>query len=169
MWWLLSVCAMWTYCIILCAYYLFFIWISICFSKVKSHPPTQIPMLKLMHLLHIYLFNSMQKKLYREEISRSYLNMCMCVYMYLTQLFSAPHLSEALLPRECVRIGWLANAAKGRLGAPYFSWEKSEGCIVWPRLLTRSPCTRHRDLVLPELLLRPEYASLQRAKGIRQL
>lgn len=70
--------------------------------------------------------------------------MCMCVYMYHTQLFSAPHLSEALLPRECVRIGWLANAAKGRLGAPYFSWEKSEGCIVWPLLLSRSPCTRHR-------------------------
>lgn len=97
--------------------------------------------------------------------------MCMCVYMYLTQLFSAPHLSEALLSRECVRIGWLATAAKGRLGAPYFSWEKSEGCSVRPPLLlhSRSPFTRHRDLVLPELLLRAESASLQRAKGIRQL
>lgn len=52
--------------------------------------------------------------------------------MYLTQLFSALHLSEALLSRECVRIGWLATAAKGRLGAPYFSWEKSEGCSVHP-------------------------------------
>lgn len=54
------------------------------------------------------------------------------VCMYLTQLFSAPHLSEALLSRECVRIGWLGNAAKGRLGAPYFSWEKSEGCSTPP-------------------------------------
>lgn len=88
----------------------------------------------------------MQKKLYIEQISSHkcaygsytvytklvchYMNMCMCVCMYLAQLFSAPHLSEALLSRECVRIGWPANAAKGRLGAPYFSWEKSEGCSV---------------------------------------
>lgn len=83
------------------------------------------------------------------------------VCMYLTQLFSAPHLSEALLSRECVRIGWLANAAKGRLGAPYFSWEKSEGCSMCPLLHGHSPFTRHRDLALPDLLLRPESASLQ--------
>lgn len=68
----------------------------------------------------------------------------MCAYVYLTQLFSAPHLSEALLSKECVRIGWLANAAKGRLGAPYFSWEKSEGCSVRPPPL--SPPTQSLTL-----------------------
>lgn len=52
--------------------------------------------------------------------------------MYLTQLFWATHLSEALLSRECVRIGRLVNTARGRLGAPYFSREKSEGCSLWP-------------------------------------
>lgn len=89
--------------------------------------------------------------------------------MYLRQLFSAPHLSEALLSRECVRIGWLANAAKGRLGAPYFSWEKSEGCSASPLRHGRPPFTRRRDLALPELLLRAESASLRRAKGTGQL
>ena len=77
------------------------------------------------------------------------------VCVYLTQLFSAAHLSEALLSRECVRIDWMVNAAKGRLGGPYFSWEKSEGCSVY----SRSPCKRRRDLALPALLLRAEPAS----------
>lgn len=93
-----------------------------------------------------------------------YMKMCMC--LYLTQLFSAPHLSEALLSRECVRIGLLVNAAKGRLGAPYFSWEKSEGCSVRPLLHGCSPFSRHRDLALVEQLLRAESQSLRRAKGI---
>lgn len=91
------------------------------------------------------------------------------VCLYLTQLFSAAHLSEALLSRECVRIGWLVSAAKGRLGAPYFSWEKSEGCSVRPLLHSRSPFTRHRDLALAELLLRAECVSLRRAEGTGRL
>lgn len=87
-----------------------------------------------------------------------YMNMCMC--LQLKQLFSAPHLSEALLSRECVRIGWMVNAAKGRLGAPYFSWEKSEGCNVRPLLHGCSPFSRRRDLALLEQLLRDESQRL---------
>ena len=98
-----------------------------------------------------------------------YTNTCTFVCLYLTQLFSATHLSEALLSRECVRIGWLASAAKGRLGAPYFSWEKSEGCSVRPLLHSHSPFTRHRDIALLELLLRAEPPSPQRAEGTGQL
>lgn len=56
-----------------------------------------------------------------------------CV-LHIAQLFSSPHLSEALLSRECVRIGWLATAAKGRLGAPYFSWEKNQRDAAVPPL-----------------------------------
>jgi len=102
------------------------------------------------------------------QIAYYYLNTCMCVNVcvYLTQLFSASHLSEALLSRECVRTGWLANAAKGRLGAPYFSWEKSEGCRAPPLLLSsHSPFTEHTDGALPGFCWRP---SLPASKELQQ-
>lgn len=38
-----------------------------------------------------------------------------------------------------------------------------------PPLHSRSPFTRHRDLALPELLLRAESGSLRGAKGTGQL
>lgn len=76
--------------------------------------------------------------------------------LHIVQLFSSPHLSEALLSRECVRIGWPATAAKGRLGAPYFSWEKNQrDAALGPPPSTLSaplqPFTRCRDLAVPEL------------------
>lgn len=85
----------------------------------------------------------------------------------LTRLFSAPHLSGALLSGECVRNGWLASAAKGRLEAPYFSWEKNQTDAPQPPrplllLNTHSPPAKHTGLALSAQLLKGGYASLGR-------
>lgn len=89
--------------------------------------------------------------------------------MYLTQLFSAPHLSEALLSRECVRIGWPATAAKGRLGAPYFSREKSEGCSVRPPPTHSLTLYKAQGTCPPRASSEGPSSQARSAKGIRQL
>lgn len=80
--------------------------------------------------------------------------------LHIAQLFSSPHLSEALLSRECVRIGWPATAAKGRLGAPYFSWEKNQrDAALGPPSLNPPPL--HGAGTLP-------FQSFFRAQGKRK-